>query len=358
MATKKRSSFRGKVGKDARKSTRASYGYLNLPEGVKAFSIKEKTRKIQLDILPYVVSDSNHPNKDEELGAALKGDLWYRRPFKIHRNVGAENETCVCPKSVGKPCPICDHQKKRFSEGADKEETKELYPKDRNLYVVIPLDDDFEEEPYIWDMAQSLFQDVLKEELEEDDENEIFPDLEEGKTLEVSFKWKTLGTTTFPEARNISFLNREPYDEDILDTIPDLDKVLRVLTYEQLSNKFFELDEEEDAGELAEVDEEDEKPRRKRPARTSRRVKKEEIEEEEEEEEEEKPKRRTRKPVVKEEEEEEEEDEKPKSSRKVKKESGDPTCPNKHEFGKDFEEFDDCDDCDLWDACYDKHKGK
>jgi len=355
MATKKRSSFRGKIGRDAKKSTRASYGYLNLPEGVKAFSIKEKTRKIQFDILPYVVSDSNHPNKDEELGAALKGDLWYRRPFKIHRNVGAENETCVCPKSVGKPCPICDHQKKRFSEGADKEETKELYPKDRNLYVVIPLDDDFDEEPYIWDMAQSLFQDVLKEELEEDEENEIFPDLEEGKTLEVSFKWKTLGQSTFPEARNITFLDRDPYDEDILDKVPDLDTVLRVLTYEQLSNKFFELDEEEDAGELKEAEEE--RPARRKSSRTARKVEKEE-EDEDEPEEDVKPRRRAKAPVKEEvEEEEEEEEEKPvRKSRASKKD--DTECPNDHTFGKDFEEFDDCDDCDLWDACYDAHKGK
>lgn len=236
MVQKHQSSFRGKVGEDAKKSMRVSRGYLNLPEGVKQYSIKENEKLAKFDILPYVVSDPKHPCRDESRGIAMVGDLWYRRPIKVHNNVGADDEKCICPKTFGKPCPICEHQKKRFNEGADKEETKALYAKDRNLYVLA-----IEDQIYVWDMSQALFQDTLKDALEVKPAMEIFPDLEEGKTLEVTFKWKTLGKNSFPEATHIEFLDRQPYDQSVLDMVPDLDTIFKVLTYDEIYNKFFEI---------------------------------------------------------------------------------------------------------------------
>lgn len=411
MTTRRKSSFRGKVGKDAQKSIRTSRGYLNLPDGVKQYVVEENTKKVMFDILPYVVTDPKHPNRDDGEGIALKGDLWYKRPFKVHRNVGADNESCVCPKSFGKPCPICEYQKKRFGEGADKEETKELYPKDRNLYVVVPIGDKkLGSDPMVWDMSQALFQDILKEALEEDPDNEVFPDLEEGKTLEVSFKWKTLGKITFPEARNINFVDRdEAYEESILDDVPDLDNVLKVLSYEQLSNKFFELDDEEEGEAL-----EEEKPKRERRVREEKEEepvterKRKTIPKKEEEEEEEKkmtwselqnlsrrnlvricerkklsidpddydddedgtgalredmanemeitiPKAKAPKKVEKEEEEEEQEKTPARTPRRERESKNTSTnkCPYKHRFGVDCEKFDDCDTCDLWNECLD-----
>ena len=388
---KNRSSFRGKVGRDAQKSMRASRGYLNLPEGVKQYQVEEKTRKVLFDILPYIITDNNHPNKDVENEIAMKGDLWYRRPFKVHRNVGVEDETCVCPKSFGKPCPICEHQKKRFADGADKEETKLLYPKDRNLYVVVPIDQDkFEEEPHIWDVSQALFQDILKDALDEDPDNEVFPDLEEGKTLEVSFKWKTLGNNTFPEARNINFLKRDkPYKESILDAVPDLDTVLKVLSYEDLSNKFFEIDAEPDAGHIDDVDDTDEAPEppkreRKERTATSRKPEKEEEKEDKlswEDLQELSGRKLTRlcdehklkidlddvkyddDDVLRKAIAEKMDIEMPRRSRKasekVKEESDDDEkCPSGHKFGVDGDDFKECNSCDLWDECVEAKEKK
>jgi hypothetical protein len=236
MTAKHQSSFRGKVGEDAKKSMRVSRGYLNLPEGVKQYSIKENEKLVQFDILPYVVSDPKHPCRDDARGIALVGDLWYRRPIKVHNNVGTDDEKVICPKSFGKPCPICEHQKKRYDEGAEKDETKALYPKDRNLYVLA-----IDNEIYVWDMSQALFQETLKDALEVKPAMEIFPDLEEGKTLETTFKWKQLGKNNFPEATHIEFLDRQPYDQSVLDLVPDLDKIFKVLTYDEIYNKFFEI---------------------------------------------------------------------------------------------------------------------
>ena len=392
--TKYKSSFRGKVGKDAHKSIRASRGYLNLPDGVKQYNVEENTRKVTFDILPYIVSDPKHPNRDDEAGIAVVDSLWYRRPFKVHRAVGVNNESCVCLKSIGKPCPICDHQRKQFDAGADKEETIELYPKDRNLYVIVPKGDKKADEvPYIWDMSEKLFQETLKDAIDEDLEtNEVFPSLEEGLTLEVSFKWKTFGKSTFPEARNINFIERDkPYKESILDDVPDLDTVLKVLSYEELSNKFFELDEPETEGALKDVEEEKEEPQeRKRKSASNREIEKDEPptweelgrlsrrnlermvgsqnldielndfgEDEEGElalrtaianelgteipvEKKEAPARPSRR----------------ERGRPAKEEAKDDPCQFGHRFGIDSEKFKECDTCEIWGDCMDKKEGK
>jgi hypothetical protein len=385
-----KSNFRGNVINTAEKheKARSSFGYLNLPKGIKAFMIKDGVRKVQLDIMPYIVSDPRHPDNLVNPNVANVGDLWYKRPTKIHRNVGAENETCICPKSVGKPCPICEYQKELFDRDKDddRENAIELYSKDRDLYVVIPLDsDDHEEIPYVWDMAQSLFEDVLIDTLREskNEENEIFASLEEGKTLEIDFRWKKLGRNKFPEATHIEFLDREPYDESILDEIPNLDEVSKVLSYKELQAKFFETELEEDAGELKEIEpEKEEVHERRRPLRSSRSEEKKEefkpergsasstsrrsrhAEEVEPEKEERKPLRRSMRtslpsPELRKTEPEKEVEETPKRSRRtpVKEEVKDANpCPQGFVYGVENDTHDECYDCTVFDDCYDEKR--
>ena len=348
-----KNNFRGNVLDTAekREKARSNFGYLNLPKGIKTFSVKEGTRKVTFDIIPYVVTDKKHPDNLINSNVAKEGDLWYKRPIKIHRNVGADNESVICPKSVGKPCPICEHQKKRFNDGADKEETKELYAKSRSLYAVIPIDvEDFDDEVCVWDMSNFCLEDVLIEELKDDPDNEIFPSLEEGKTLEVTFKWETFGKNTYPKARKIKFLDREPYGDEILDEVPNLDEVLKVLTYKEIENKFFELEEEEQGGTLKDVDDnEPEEEVKERPSRRKRTEKK----EEEPEKEEEKPKRTPRSRERKTEEKKEE----PVTSRRKRSENTpENKCPHGHVYGTDNDEHDECYECDVFDDCYDANR--
>lgn len=358
-----KSNFKGKVKKDTEKQKSSSGGraYLNLPRGVKLYNVEADTRRVKLDFLPYVVSDKNHPNRDDKNEIALPGSLWWRRPIMVHGNVGAENERVLCLRSVGKKCPICEYQKKRYAEGAPKEETKEYYPQDRSLFIVRPIDQDMDEEPMVWDMSDKMFLDILRDELEEDDSNEIFPDLEEGKTLQISLKWNTIGEKgkPFPEARSITFLDREPYDEKILKEVPDLDNVLNVLTYDEIFNKFFEIDAEETGKELKDVDEE--KPERKK------RFHKEERNEEEKEEEPPRSFRRERKVDKEEKTEKPAESERrrrgvdvePKEEKSERRShSQKDKCPHGYKFGVDTDKFNECDKCDLWDDCVDEKDGK
>ena len=366
---KKKMSIAGKVRQNSKEKARgsASYGYLNLPQGVNVFKV-EPGGRVTMDIMPYEISDPRHPDSSDQVPLEV-GDLWYKRPFKLHRNVGVDKESIVCPTSFGKRCPICNYRAERMRAGADKEETGPMRASDRNLYAIIPHGvKGFDKKPYIWDISAFCFQNMLSEEIEESEENAEFANLEDGLTLKVRFSEESIGTgkgsTSFAKVSRIDFVERdEQYDEKILKDIPDLDKVLSCPDYKVLERKFLELDpdeeEEEETSAQAEPEEEEEAP----TPRKRKKVKPEPEEEDEPEEEEEEeaptpPRRKKAKPEPEPEEEEEEEEEAPTPKRKgkpAKKESGD--CPFGHKFGKDCEKHEDCDECDKWDECIEAKEG-
>jgi hypothetical protein len=411
MAKKKQSKFKSKVSQNTHKQqTQGSqYGYLNLPRGVNVFK-EVPGGRIRLDFLPYEVTDPNHPDRDDDNEIATPGELWYKRPYYLHRNVGAGNDAAVCPSSLGKKCPICDYRARRMKEGASyqDDEIKALRASLRNLYVVVPLDSkDHDETPHIWDISQFLFQQKLNDEIEEDEANGAFPDPDEGLTLKIRFSEEKLGQNTFADTSRIDFEEREEgYGDETLDKVPNLDEVLSVMTYGQLEAKFFELeDEPEDEGESGppfdpddEDDEEENEPpkksrRRKKSAepassKKSRRRKKAEPEEDDDDgddeeeddedemdklqkeqdrdlgqeddddgddEEEDEPPKKSRRRKKAEPEEDEGKSSAKKSSRRKKKDKEDDgdKCPHGHRFGVDTDEYDECDSCELWDECMD-----
>lgn len=283
MAKKKikKGRFSGKVRKsiERKAAKRGNYGYLQLPKGIPVF--KEEEGKMQFDILPYVVSDKNHPDKES---GAEKGEQWFCRPFKIHRNIGADNEKVVCLTSIGKKCPICEYRAKLLKAGKPKEETDALRPSARMLYNVQPKDHKkLEDKPHIWDVSEFAFTALLETEVSEKEKYEDFADLEIGYTLEVRFIEDAVGKNKFVKANRIDFEERETqYDEEkALATVADLDKVLSILSYEELEKKFLEMDDSDEADEDDEI--EDDEPKSKK----SRKKKQPEPEEDDEEDEEE-----------------------------------------------------------------------
>lgn len=350
MSKTTRSKFRGKVSRNVEKQKQdaSSYGYLNMPKDVEI--LKLDGGRIQLDIMPYIVSDENHPDRDDKLEIAVPGELWYKRPFRIHRSIGSGNDSFVCPTSINKKCPICEYRTKRMKEGADKEETDALKASLRNLYVVIPINHkELDEKPYIWDISQYLFQNLLNDELQENSDYEVFPDLEEGYTLKIRFDEKSIGKNKFNEASRIDFVKREEmYEESILDDIPDLDKVLKILSYQELERKFLEIDDDDTTDETVN-EETDKKPvRRKRPIETK---------DEDEENEERKPARK--RPSTPDPEPDEAKDEPIRRSHPGKEPEKKPgkssdRCPHEHKFGVDTDKYDECNKCKIWDDCIDE----
>ena len=258
MAKKKKMrGFKGKVGRNTEKQNRGSqFGHLNLPKGLNVFK-EEPGSRIKLDIIPYQVTSKVHLDRDEEYEIAVPGTLWYKHPYYLHRNIGANNESVVCPKSMNQTCPICEYRSQLMKEGAkwDDDTVKALKPSMRNLYVVIPKDNKkYDEVPHIWDISQFLFQEKLNEEIQEDERYETFPDLEEGYTLRIRFSEEQLGSNKFADTSRIDFIEREKgYDEDILEDVPNLDEILIIPSTKAIEALFFGgLTEEEAEAEAEE----------------------------------------------------------------------------------------------------------
>jgi hypothetical protein len=351
--------FKGKIGKNAQRQKREgkSYGYLLLPKDVSIFK-EEATSgraRIEVDILPYLVSASNHPDKEE---GAEKGEYWYRRPYWVHYGVGAENKTMVCPKTFGKPCPICEYRQKQFSDPDIGKEDIISKPQQKNIYAVIVLNHkDYEKDKiYLWDIAQGNFQSTLIDDLAERPELEIFPNLEDGLTLSIRFNEETFNRSKFAQAGRIDYVERDySYPETILDGVPQLDEVLKVYSYKEIETAFLELDEEDVDNEEKESDdnqeqeEEKEEKTQSRRRKTIPRVSKQEPEEEPEEEPESVSKlSRSDKPQRRRSERRKEKEEEPSQNEEE--------CPNEHELGKDWDDFEDCEGCKLFETCGEKYE--
>ena len=240
------SSMRDRFKKRAKEGAQKGFS-VQLPEDVKRFAPKKGTYK--LDVIPYTVSAKKHPD------GVTAGELWCRRPFLIHYGIGVDNKPQVCPRTIGKPCPICEYyERERKRPGADEDALKEIRAKARELYNVIDLDNE-DDGIQVLEMSYHLFGKLLENEINEADDDEVagFAELKGGKTLKVRFSESSMGTNKFLEATRIDFLDRNDYKKSILDDVVDLDTVFNILPYEELEAVFLE---DEGAGMAADDDDE------------------------------------------------------------------------------------------------------
>ena len=359
-------SFVGMVRKsDESRRHGSNFGYLKLPNGVDFFSPEIDTNVV-LDFIPYLVSSKNHPDRDvnNDPPIAVEGSYWWIRPFKIHRNIGADNKTFVCPTSIGKKCPICEYRDKLLKEGRDytDEEVKTLQAKERSLFNVIvrsitttkkgkkvtePGD---LENIMVMDQADYLFQQKMKTDLEAEDAYESFMHPEEGTSVRVRFVENVLGKNKYPAPSRFDFEEREEqFPFEIMDKATDLDKLLNILTYDELKAIFFESVESEDEPEPEEEpdDEPEEKPKKRTSTFNKRKPEPEPDEDEDEPDEDVEEEEEVKQPVKR---------SKRNVPEKGKAKSTEKECPFEHRFGVDTDRFDDCEDCDLWHDCVAKKK--
>ncbi len=215
--------------------TRKSSGesnYIKLPEGMEFFRV-DKSGPKKLDFLPYVTK--SNPYVDD-------GYEHYERTYWAHRGVGADQRTYLCPsKTAGKKCPICEHVRELNKEKADEDTIRALLPKQRQLWLVVDLDEK-EKGVQLWDFSYHLFGKLLDEQLkyDEDGEHEFFYGIEDGQSARVIFDEETMGGFSFFKAVSIQFKKRPPYSEDIADSLPCLDDLLVIEDYESLYAIFFQ----------------------------------------------------------------------------------------------------------------------
>ena len=272
MAKKKSNRFSGRTSRSMERST-TSYGYLNIPENVNVFKAEGGT-EVTFDILPYTVTDANHMDNKKYAEDAVVGDLWWKRPIKVHRDVGPDNASIICPTTFGKKCPICEHGGRRKKEGAEwKDDLEFIFPKNRTLFYVVPVDvadcelDYKEGEAHVFDQSDHNFLKILDEDVKRDIDYEGFPDHEDGMSLKVYFRTEKLGKNKYAKASKVDFEPRdEQYDDAFVDALTSLDDILKVLSYKEIDAMYFgmeDLDDEViDTEEL--VEEEEAPPKRER----------------------------------------------------------------------------------------------
>lgn len=280
----KRSTSTGESMRDrvrARAKKRSMMGGLDtlmLPEGVELYKPEKGTA--EFDILPYRISVDNHPE-------VKKGELWYERTYLAHRNVGPEDKFLVCPHTIGQRCPICDEYKLLGKDPeADEDVVKALKPKERELFNIVLKDGDGS--VMIMDISTYLFGDELERMINEGDEElGAFSDLQGGKTLKVRWDQKKMEGREFLLAGRIDFVDRDDIDSSALDVVVDLDKALKIMSYDEINEIFQSGGEEQPLVEDEKTSsiKEDEKPRRVIGRRVPATAEKEQAEEEDAEEE-------------------------------------------------------------------------
>ena len=387
MAKPARQSMRDRMKEQAEKSQSHGPNYIKIPDNKKISFFQPKEGEFELDFLPYEVTSENHPK------GMKPGDLWAQKSIKVHYGIGAEEKSYICPKTIGKKCPICEMRAEMVNDPtADEKLIKDLAPKDRAIYQVIDLADE-KKGVQLWDYSYHLFEKRLLGDINKTENASTasgrkrsstphggFADLEGGQTLIVSFIEKKMGPNKFYECDRIDAVDRDDYDENILDDTLDLDSVIEILEYDKLKAIFLAIDEKDSTAGRKGRDEEpaetstrtrrgktEEPAEDREPETTSRRGRRSEPEPEEKKDEEAPSRRRgrssepdpepepatTRKSRRSEPEPEPEKEETTSRPRRGAAQSDTPKCIAGGVFGKDTDSHDECYDCpdDTYAAC-------
>ena len=254
---KKKKTKRKSMGSGTRKANQAAktgVAYINLPKGFKLFK-EEEDKRYNLDVMPYKIKKpEKHPDSQ-----FIESDIWWRLPYKLHRNIGPDKKDFVCPKTVGRKCKVCDKQLEIYKDPhGDEELAKNLRAKDRVLYIVVPKKSkDYENKPHIWDISYFCFGKCLDKELDYEEDCAGFADLENGYTLKTRFAKEQIGKGSFAKCDRIDFKPRPDLDEDVLEELPDLLDCLILLSQKEIAAIYETIIEEEDDDDEDDEDEED-----------------------------------------------------------------------------------------------------
>lgn len=224
---------------------------ISLPDGFSFFSLK-KPGTYTIDILPYRVGKGNP--------IAEEGTLFYERTYYVHRNVGPNQETVICPaRTWNKRCPICEARARMQKEpNVSKEALKLLNTSERQLFVVKEYPRPGEESKgfQIWDMSYFLFGKLLDARIKSsdtDDNFEHFFHLENGLKLKLTVGEMTMGAgKPFCKVDAIDFKMRkegEQYKKSVIKELPCLDDLLKEMSFKEINKLFTAGEETEDDGE-------------------------------------------------------------------------------------------------------------
>lgn len=256
--TDRRSKLRGSMREANANSVsrKGGFTYLELPKGKSiSFFNPEPKKKYHIDVIPFEVTKEGDPQK------RIVGEINNTRIFYIHKQIGVNNENITCPKSFGwgAPCPICEE---RDTLARNSKEEIALRSSKRMLFQVY-VHEEADKGIQLYSVSYHLFGKLLKTECEIEVDYNAYADADEGYTLKVAYSAEPYQGREYAVAHKIDFIEREPLSDELLDASLELDEILKVLSYDELYEKFHgykpdDEDEEDIEMEYVEDDIEDE----------------------------------------------------------------------------------------------------
>jgi len=253
-----------------------------------------------VEFLPYLAG-SKDPAKEE-------GSPTYLVDLYVHRFIGPNEDHFIClAKTLNQPCPICEHRNKlrRQDEPSTEEERDRLKaemescrPKRYSVYAIWDRDNE-SKGVQLWTVAHWFVQKNLMSACRSIRGRGVVPfaspDKEEGKSIAFEIQ----GSKMSQQYTGWQLVERDDdIPDEILDSVPVLDELLDIPTYEAVSKAFW-------AGMETKAEPE------------------------------------------------EEEEDIPVRSRGRQREEEGAGCPYDGTIGKDFEKFEECQsECDQYEECY------
>ena len=261
--------------------------------GKKPMSYKETSGKVLnvIDFLPWVVTQEWYKDLRTFSGLTTNmdvGDYDYKLELPVHANVGENKDLIICPRlAFGKKCPRCEDLFREYEkEKPDKDITNDLKPSWRVWYNTYDYNEENNPDGVnsVWEnVSYYLFEKEILNEAEEGENTILFSDIEEGKTLEIKGKDKTLGKNSFIEAASVEFKDRDPYDEDIVKETVSFDALVKFIPYDEFEKIHKGIEDEPTVDQSSETESEKEpdesssRNRRRRPAKQEEPNKEEDV---------------------------------------------------------------------------------
>jgi hypothetical protein len=176
------------------------------------------------------------------------GDYTYKLDLYVHNKVGPGQSDEVCPAMVfEKPCPICEFRNLLFDKEKLTETEQKLLDANRPIrrcaYNIYCKDSQKEMDKgvQIWLIAHWFFENHIAEisQLPHGGGFILFSHVDEGKSIMFKRKGTGRDNTSYLGHR---FLDRDPLDDSLLAKAHPLDTLVRVLSYEELFKKFFQVE--------------------------------------------------------------------------------------------------------------------
>jgi hypothetical protein len=320
-------------------------------EDVQFWKVPER-RDNRVAIIPYFCDckeNSVFRSKNPELNLPFteeqlkKGNTYdYKLNILTHSNIGANQDTVVCPGTIREHCPVCELRKELLEErDEDDEDVRSLYQRRTTLYniVVMTTAEDIDKGLMVWAAPTPSIEEALVNKRKDRTTGELRSFAYPKAGWDVIFD--KVGQRIKTKYENLDLIKRRKEDEfseedieTLIDQAFDFEKVVEILPYDTLKEMLGGTGQsaarERSGGERFGQSESKEERRTEDLSERSSRFRGKDSESD------------TAKSNLR-----------GRGKREEKKEDSKPDC-----FGLRNQELHECDDCDVWGSCYKTQEDK